>query len=322
MSTLTRTVLITGGTSGLGYQCALQVARERPDYQVIVASRSDSNGAAVLINKSLGQKNAVYLPLDLSSPAQIRAFVADYATKQYPPIAALVLNAAIQFYKRISYTDDGIETTFAVNHVGHALLFYLLRPHLAANARMVIVTSGVHDPAIRSGMPVAKYTTAEELAHIPAESVKNGPLRLYPSSKLCNVLWTYALHNRLLKTNTPKRRSWTVTTFCPGLMPGTGLARNSPWVLRWGFTHVLPHMIPVIRLVLPRTYKTQESGAALTRLAIGRDVDGVSGRYFEGIKEAESSVDSHVVEKQDDLWEWTIKYVAKDQDEAKSFQDV
>lgn len=148
MSKLTGTVLVTGGTLGLGYQAALQLAQQRPEYQIIVASRKDSDTSAAAINKATGRSNAIFLPLDLSSLANVRAFAEKYSKQGYPPIKALLLNAGLQKATGISYTEDGYETTFGVNHVGHALLFFLLQSHLAPDARIVITASGVHDPGM------------------------------------------------------------------------------------------------------------------------------------------------------------------------------
>jgi NAD(P)-dependent dehydrogenase (short-subunit alcohol dehydrogenase family) len=81
MSTLTRTILTTGGASGLGYQSALELARQRPEYRILIASRSDPDSAAAAINKALGQNTVQHLPLDLSSFANIRAFAVEYARR-------------------------------------------------------------------------------------------------------------------------------------------------------------------------------------------------------------------------------------------------
>lgn len=321
MSKSTSTILITGGTSGLGYECALAVARQKPDCTVIIASRSNPDNAAAKINQALHQTNVSYLLLNLSSLAKVREFATSYSAKSLPPISALVLNAGLQFSHGVSYTGDGVENTFAINHVGHALLFYLLRPHLAPNARVVITSSGTHDPAQKSGLPDAKYTTAEELAHPTPESAKNQGRQRYATSKLCNVLWTYALHDHMATSSSGK--GWTVTAFDPGLMPGTGLAREAGPVLQFLFTRVLPHLIWLLRrLVSPNVHRPRESGEALARLAVGQDVEGVSGKYFEGMREIQSSVESYVKEKQADLWAWTARFVAmgEDEDEVRSFE--
>ena len=134
-------------------------------------------------------------------------------------------------------------------------------------------------------------------------------------------MWTYALHDRLI--NAASGKKWTVTAFDPGLMPGTGLARDAGAPVRFVFTKVLPHLIWLLRLLVsPNIHSPQESGAALTRLAVGEDVDGLSGKYFEGTKQIKSSVESCVKEKQEDLWKWTLKFVAMDEEEGHKFEEL
>lgn len=163
----TRSAIVTGGTINLGYYAALEIAREHPDWLVVICARSDKDNAAEQINQTLKQKNVAFMPLDLSDSKNVRVFAQEWISKNQPPIQALLLNAALQFPDKIVYTEEGIEATFAIAHVGHALLFHLLYPHLAEKARVVVTASGVHDPAQNSGMPDAIYTTAEELAHPP-----------------------------------------------------------------------------------------------------------------------------------------------------------
>ncbi|KAJ5917416.1 hypothetical protein N7466_010970 [Penicillium verhagenii] len=315
-STLQRSVLVTGGTIGLGYQCALAIARSCPTFQIIIASRTD-NGAAETINKLLNQDNTRFMSLDLSSLANIRSFATTWKAANLPPIYSLVLNAALQFPGAAEYTKDGFEKTFGINHVGHALFFSLLRPHLADTARVVITGSGTHDPAMKSGMPDAIYTTAEDLAHPPAKYTNSNGRQHYTNTKLANVLYMFALDRRFAAINEKSGRHWTATVMDPGLMPGTGLAREGNGIERFLWKRVLPHIIPLLRLLLSdNVHTTRESGEALARLAVGKDVEGVSGRYFEGLREIPSSKDSLDEAKQEDLWRWTIDTVARDEEKA------
>lgn len=319
MSEATGTVIVTGGTLGLGYECALQIAQQCPHYQVLIASRSNKDNAAVSINQKTGLSNVEYLTLDLSSLAKVRSFAADYEKRAYPPIKALVLNAGLQILD-LDYTEDKIESTFAINHVGHALLFYLLSPYLADEARIILVASGTHDPAQKSGLPDAIYNSAEELAQPTKETEKYAGRQRYATSKLCNVMWTYALQRRLERTPGKK---WTVNAFDPGLMPGTGLARDAPAIVQFIWHNILPRTMWLLRLLIsPNIHSPQDSGGSLARLAIGDDVKGVSGKYYEGKKPIPSSKDSQVVEKQEDLWEWTVKRVAKDEHERLRFESI
>ncbi|KAI1089365.1 NAD(P)-binding protein [Rostrohypoxylon terebratum] len=297
---------MSGGTVSLGYHTALKIAKAHPQYLVVISSRTDREHAAATINKTLGQSNTIYIPLDLSNLQKVRAYAEDWATKDYPPIQALVLNAGLQFPGDLSKTVDGLESTFAINHVGHALLFHLLCPHLAPNARVVITSSGTP-------------TNAEILAHPTGASVDDPGRKRYVESKLANILWEYALDRRL-KQRVPER-GITVTSFDPGLMPGTGLAREASAVSRCLWIHVLPKVIPLLRVAIsPNIHRPEESGAALARLAIGEDVEGVSGKYFEGVKEIRSSKDSYDEVKQEDLWKWTVDFLAKGVEEKERFE--
>ncbi|KAI0906333.1 dehydrogenase/reductase [Ustulina deusta] len=314
----TRSAIVTGGTLNLGYHVALETARQHPDWLVVVCSRSDREHAADSINAALKQSNTVFMSLDLSDSKSVHNFAKDWSARDYPPIQALCLNAALQFPDKIVYTPEGIEATFAITHVGHALLFHLLCSHLALNARVVVTSSGTHDPAMKSGLPDPIYTTAEELAH-PPPAIANGPgRRHYANAKLANVMWAYALHKRL--SQKIPDRGIAVNAFDPGLMPGTGLAREANGLARFAWDKVLPKITPILKAVYTdNIHRPSESAASLARLAISPETAGISGKYFEGRKEIPSSKDSYDEKKIEDLWQWTVKYCAQDEAEATRF---
>jgi NAD(P)-dependent dehydrogenase (short-subunit alcohol dehydrogenase family) len=310
-------ILVTGGTVGLGFHAAMELARARPDHCVVVASRRDANNSAKTINEKLRQDNVQFLPLDLGSLRNVRDFVDTWTSQKFPPISIMLLNAGLQFPDEVNYTADGFEATFGINHVGHALLFHLLQPHLAFDARIVLTASGTHDPAQNSGMPDADFTTAEDLAHPKGEALTMDGRKRYSTSKLCNVLWTYALARRLEKVPGKK---WTVAAFDPGLMPGTGLAREYGAAARFLWNHVLPRLIPLMRLLLfPNIHRPEESGRSLAWTALDSKEAHESGVYYEGRKQIKSSMVSYEEDKQEELWTWTVKNVAKDDQERKAF---
>ena len=318
MSKFSQSVLVTGGTTGVGFHAAKQIAKERPDHCIIIASRRDATHSAKAINQKLGQNNVQFIPLDLGDLKNVRSFVKTWEEKQFPPISILLLNAGLQFPAKIHYTTDGFEATFGINHVGHALLFSLLQPFLADEARIVLTASGTHDPAQKSGMPDAEYITAEELAHPSGKWLTVDGRQRYSTSKLCNVLWTYALDRRLQKLRSKK---WTVAAFDPGLMPGTGLAREYNAFSRFLWKRVLPSLIPLLRLIVsPNIHKPEESGASLAWVAVDETEKTVSGVYYEGKKKIGSSVDSYNEAKQEDLWAWTLKTLAADDQEKRRFE--
>ncbi|KAK6193297.1 hypothetical protein LQW54_012598 [Pestalotiopsis sp. IQ-011] len=289
----TRSVLITGGTINLGYYAALEIAREHPDWLVVIGSRSDKEHAAESINKTLQQNNVFFLHLDLSESENVRTFAENWIAKGYPPIQALLLNAALQFPDKMVLTAEGIEATYAISHVGHALLFHLLCPYLAQNAHVVVTASGVHDPAQKSGLPDAIYTTAEELAHPPPAMAKRPGTGHYTNTKLANFLWTYVL-NRRLSQNVPDR----------GIKTG---------VMRFAWFKIFPRITPLLRVVFTANiHKPSESGASLAHVA--DNAANVSGKYFEGRKEIQSSQQTYDEKKQDDLWQWTIKHCVENEE--------
>src|SRR5262249_3303476 len=148
----------------------------------------------------------------------VRAFTDDVRDASLPPLHAVVCNAGLQVVSGIERTADGVETTFGVNHLGHFALVQGLLDVLARPARIVVVSSGTHDPTKPRGMPPPRYPSAAALAH-PAESADVDGRRRYTTSKLCNVLYAYELDRRL-------GDDVTVNAFDPGLMPGSGLARD------------------------------------------------------------------------------------------------
>lgn len=220
MTQADRIVIVTGGTSGLGLQLARRLAG-RPGYSVILTGRSAARADAAA--RRIGARG---LPLDLGSLASVRAFAAAIAEiTDGRPVYALVCNAGIQVVERTS-TADGFETTIGVNHIGNVALIEALLSTTGAPERLVLVASGVHDPDQTTGMPhPLEDATVRELAYPGArrpsdESPQREGRRRYATSKLANVRTALELSRRLAGETV-------VTSFDPGLMPGTGLARDA-----------------------------------------------------------------------------------------------
>ena len=107
----------------------------------------------------------------------------------------------------------------------------------------------------------------------------------------------------------------------PGFVPATGLARGHNAVIRFMAWNVLPYILPFLRLVLnANIHSPQESGEAIGWLAIGDVPADASGKYFEGKRIIASSKDSYDVEKQEELWRWTVDNVAASPEERKTFE--
>lgn len=294
-----RTVLITGGSSGLGRRVAAELARD-PAWHVVITGRDEARTAATAAG--IGVEPQL---LDLGSLEEIRSFAERFHNGRRPPLRALVCNAGVQHVSREVLTTDGYEETFAVNHLGHFLLLALLIDQLVAPARVVVVSSNTHDPARQTGMPSPRYTSAAELARPGNEwSAGDSPAtagrRRYTTSKLCNVLFVHELERRI------GGRGVTFNAFDPGLMPGTGLARDYPLPQRLAWRLLLPALTIFARNV----NTTRRSGRALARLVSDPAIEGTSGRYWSGTRQIASSEDSHDRAKATDLWQGSLALVA------------
>jgi NAD(P)-dependent dehydrogenase (short-subunit alcohol dehydrogenase family) len=289
-------VLITGATSGLGLGAAEQLARD-PTWRVVITGRNATRTA-----EAAARIGAEPLTLDLASLDSVRRCAASLAGDGRPPLHALVANAGLQHLDGTVATADGLEETFAVNHLGHFLLIQLLLEQLVTPARVIIVASDTHDPAQSTGMPTPRYTTAADLARPdPAWARGDAPAvagrRRYTTSKLCNVLLTYELQRRC------GGRGITFNAFNPGLMPGTGLARDYPAYQRLAWRYVLP----VLTLVRHGVNTPGQSASALVRLVTDPALADVSGRYFSGRESIDSSTESQDAAKAADLWETSLQ---------------
>ena len=315
------TVIVTGGNRGLGYQAAKGIAASGDRWRVVIAARDRAGavGAAGRLARETGNPNVEAMRLDLASLSSVRGFAGEFAAREdLSPLRALVCNAGLQVVNGTTHTEDGFETTFGVNHLGHFLLVNLLLGQMVAPARVVYVSSGTHDPRQRTGMPDPRYRNPAALAHPeehpdPAEEGE-GPgavgRRRYTTSKLLNVYATYELDLRLREEGlSTAANPITVNAFDPGFMPGTGLARDYGPGARFVSDRVLPRLVPLFGLLGVNVHSTESSGRALARLVLDPDLEGVSGRYFEGEKEIRSSELSYERKNAAELWETSTEMV-------------
>jgi len=149
-----QTIIITGGTSGLGYVYARTFATSHPDLHIIIASRNQQQGTRAVrtLQRKTGNQHIAWMPLDLASLASVHAFAREVSDRDLPPLRALICNAGLQVVSGPTYTQDGFEMTFGVNCLGHFLLVNLLLPQMVAPARIVFVNSDAHDPEYQSSL--------------------------------------------------------------------------------------------------------------------------------------------------------------------------
>jgi NAD(P)-dependent dehydrogenase (short-subunit alcohol dehydrogenase family) len=315
-------VLVTGGNSGIGYECARELGRA--GWHVVVAARNrDASASAVReIVQESGPDAASEMGLDLGSLDDVRRFAAALAARDLR-LRALVCNAGLQVTHGPQHSEDGFEVTFAVNHLGHFLLTNLLLPTLLAGApaRIVVVASGVHDPKLRTGMPKADVAELDTLAATggPRRDAFDGRLA-YVNSKLCNLWFTYELVRRLEAAGlTNGDRRLTVNGFDPGLVPGSGLARDYAPALRFVWNRVLPGVARLLSPVVPTINPAPKAGGALARLVTDPALARVTGKYFPSHArwhEAASSDASYDVARARALWEASVQMTKLRPDES------
>lgn len=299
----TRTAIVTGANSGLGLECARAILASDPSWQVVLAVRDPARGADAVAD--LGSEiRCTVIQVDLASLDSVRGFADALRAASLPPVHAVVCNAGVQIVSGAQTTRDGYELTFGVNHLGHFALVSGLLESLVRPARVVVVSSGTHDPSKFTGMPHPHFTAAAELAKPPAGEDALSPAagrRRYTTSKLCNVLFAYELDRRLGHG----AQDITVTAYDPGLMPGSGLSRDYRSLQRWVWNHVFPALT-----ILPGVRSTRTSGRYLAALATSPRFEGLTGAYFAGRKEIRSSTDSYDTEKARDLWTTSERLLA------------
>jgi NAD(P)-dependent dehydrogenase (short-subunit alcohol dehydrogenase family) len=271
--------LVTGATNVIGKAAAQALANMGAT--VVIVGRNAQKTAQVVgeIRAASGNQNVDALVADLSSQQEVRRLAEEFKTK-YPHLHVLLNNAGGTFTTR-QLSVDGIEMTFALNHLAYFLLTNLLLDTLKASApaRIVNVSSDAH-----SGGKI-------DFDNLQGERSYSG-FGPYGNSKLANILFTTELARRLEGT------SVTVNTLHPGLV-NTGFGKNNP-----GF------LMKIMGAVIPLIARSPKKGAETSiYLASSPDVQVISGKYFVDCKvtqPAPQAADSTIARR---LWDVSAEMV-------------
>jgi NAD(P)-dependent dehydrogenase (short-subunit alcohol dehydrogenase family) len=268
--------LITGATSGIGWVAARDLAKMGAE--VVLTGRNVKRGSRAIdrIRKEDSTSKVEFIPMDLSSLEDVREFSADFMAR-FSRLDVLMNNAGTVLLQR-RVNDDGVEMTFAVNHLGHFLLTNLLLRSLKASesARVIVVSSGSHRDA---------QINFDDLQN---ENGYNG-MKVYGQSKLANLFFTYELSRRL------KDEKITVNAMHPGFV-STNLGRDNGWLLH-----------KLIRLVMLTGGSAEDGADTCVYLANSLDVEGITGEYFKGRKVIPSSQASYDQKATKQLWDISMK---------------
>lgn len=249
-----KTILITGATSGIGLEASVDLARRGAKLVMVGRDPKRTDAARADVEARSGSKDVTTMLCDFESQAAIRALAKDFLSR-HDRLDVLVNNAGLVNKER-RLTADGIEATFAVNHLGYFLLTNLLLDRLveSAPARVVTVASVGH----RRGT-----MDFEDLGYERGYFI----MKAYARSKLGNVLFSNELARRL------EGKGVTSNSLHPG-----GVATNI-WSGAPGWAK------PILAVIVKPFLITPEKGAqTILQLATSPELDGVTGKYFEKLR--------------------------------------
>ncbi len=265
-----RTALVTGASSGIGVETALGLARLGARVGLVGRDAGRTARAAERVRRETGGTADVFLA-DLSSQAEIRR-LAGAVTARYPTLDILVNNAGAIFSER-RVTVDGIERTWALDHLAYVLLTHELQGPLRAapGARIVNLASAAHT---RGRIDFADLGGERRYA----------ALKAYSQAKLGNVLFTHALARRLAGTGI------TANAVHPGVV-ASDFAKNTHGLLGFAWGLIRPFLI-----------STADGAKTSLHVATAPELAGVSGRYFSKCRETSPSALSRDEALQERVW--------------------
>ena len=270
--------VVTGANSGIGEETALSLAKLGAT--VILLCRNYERGNITLKNiiSESNNKNVELMLCDLSSQNSIFDFTSKFKNK-YDRLNVLINNAGILLNKR-TISVDGIENTFAINHLGPFILTNSLLNLLKSSSpsRIINVSSSAH------------YRANFDIDNLQGEK-KYSSFDAYCKSKLYNVLFTYELSRKLAGSNV------TVNCLHPGFIP-TNLFANSSFFYK-----------AIVKILSPILIDAKSGSKTSTYLATSKDVENITGKYFVKCKPKKSSKISYDKSTSKNLWNISEKLV-------------
>lgn len=263
--------LVTGATSGIGFETALGLAKRGAHVVIAGRDRAKLARTARELQANSGGLAVETLQADLLRQSEVRRLAEEFR-RRHDRLDVLVNNAGAIFFER-RLTEDGFERTWALNHLAYFLLTLLLLDPLRAaeNARIISVASSAHE---RGTLDFGNLQSERRFT----------PMRAYSRSKLANVLFTYALARRL--------QGGPVTANC--LHPG---------VVATGFGHDTKGLFKIGLVIARRFFISAKRGAKTSIfLASSPSVAGQSGGYYAHSALATSSATSRDEALQEQLW--------------------
>ena len=276
-----KTIFITGANSGIGFYSVIKFLETKNYLYVPIRSkiRKDSfiNDLKNFFSESHLKKYLKiisYIDLgDLENISNLKKFFVNESIK----FDIFILNAGLQYtgalYPKVS--KQGIELTFAVNHLAHFYIINLLNLMIrdSSESRIIITSSDVHNPK-SSGGNVGEKASLNNLINLKEEIMGNfenfNADKLYKNSKLCNILFARELRNRLKI----KKRKISVITWAPGLVfpdDGLGFFRYSSKFNKLGYLI----FSTIANKLLGISESVQDAGNLLYKIALDNNYNNI-----------------------------------------------
>lgn len=270
-----KTCLVTGATRGIGRAAAQALADLGATLVLVGRDRARAEATVAEIRQATDSDCVSYLLADLSSMAEVRRLAAEFQAG-HDRLDVLINNAGALFAQR-RLSADGLEMTFALNHMSYFLLTNLLRDTLVASApaRVICVSSDAH----RAGRV--------DLGDLQGEraGMGVGGFGAYGRSKLMNLLFTFELARRLAGSGV------TANAMHPGFV-ASGFGRNNGGLMALG-----------LRVIGPFARSPEQGADTLVHLASAPELAGVTGQYFVDRRPVTSAPASRDLALQHGLWQ-------------------
>ncbi|KAL8824249.1 MAG: hypothetical protein Q9191_005187 [Dirinaria sp. TL-2023a] len=317
MASFKGTFILTGANGGLG---AATVTRflESPESQTNKGVFTVRNPATADAAKSAlhGSPNAAQheiVPLDMSTLAGVRTGAAEINRKvkagEFPPIRALVLNAAVQDAKGQKFTEDGFESHFGVNYLANWLLVLLLLQSMdPEEGRIIIVASWSHDARDpRNAMFIKRedqktiWRNPEDMAY---EKITDNPNELYEAGYR-----RFELQRRLASSS--RLSNISVVSVDPGAMPNTGLVKDASPMIQFLLHYVLGSVISIVTWLRPNgDYRTPWKSAGDLLNASFNETDygkHPQALYLNGSAKAKAGAEARNEQYQKEMWKASVR---------------
>jgi NAD(P)-dependent dehydrogenase (short-subunit alcohol dehydrogenase family) len=286
-----RLAIVTGGTRGIGFETARQLAAR--GYGVILTGRrnEDCDQAVAKVRSGVPDAKVSGLPLDLTVPESVRGFVAAFHALSRP-LHLLVNNAGVNLKaKQPSFAPSGFELGFETNHLGPFLLTHLLMDDLmrAAPSRVVVVSSSMHRKGIAPG-PGPDFDYDNLKAQKSFE-----PVTAYRNTKLANLWFAFELARRLEGKNV------TVLAANPNWVPETQAHEQSNPIARFLLASVVPHVVPFARTI-------KQAADNTVFVATDPALQAKSGTYWEDLGPGVLSDEAQDAARARELWERSLEW--------------